>query len=303
MTPSNNTFQVSANTQAVVDQHPHLALSRSSELYPDASGDGLPLIVVNSPSCKALIAVQGAQLLAFEAKDQAPLLWLSPRTHFQTGKAIRGGIPLCAPWFGPHDTDQTKPQHGYARNNDWSLLSARDSEAGLKLLFQLNSNEALLKLHPWALRLKLEMILSDSLSIKFSVHNCETPQTEPRPMPFSWALHSYFPVTHIRDTRVVNLPHTLSFDGEVDRMETSVPSEQSIQQEGLPRKLMIRGEQCPSAIVWNPGEVLAATMADLGAENFAQFVCVERGAAGENTWMIGPGETREAKVKFWWQTG
>ncbi len=81
--------------------------------------------------CQAVIALQGAQLLEFKHKSidgnaVIPLLWMPPTAVFATGKAIRGGIPLCFPWFGPHVQDASLPQHGFARISDWLLTNSRN---------------------------------------------------------------------------------------------------------------------------------------------------------------------------------
>jgi len=85
-----------------------LRLTTSKAQYPDHSGAGLPLLVVETNLCSAVIALQGAQLLEFKTINGDPLLWLSPNCDFTPGVALRGGVPLCLPWFGVNQTDPTK---------------------------------------------------------------------------------------------------------------------------------------------------------------------------------------------------
>src|SRR5690625_1813252 len=88
--------------ETLLSQYRTVSLTNSQELYPESEGQGLPLIQVKSPLCQAVIALQGAQILEFKNSAGTPLLWLSPQCQFNPGSALRGGIPLCLPWFGPH---------------------------------------------------------------------------------------------------------------------------------------------------------------------------------------------------------
>src|SRR5690625_5956570 len=96
--------------ETLLRQNRTCSLTNSQELYTESEGQGLPLIQVKSPLCQAVIALQGAQILEFKNSAGTPLLWLSPQCRFNPGSALRGGIPLCLPWFGPHRTDASKPQ-------------------------------------------------------------------------------------------------------------------------------------------------------------------------------------------------
>lgn len=280
---------------------PCLTLCNSSDVF---SGEkpGLDLIQLDHPQCSAVIALQGAQILSFNAKDQAPLLWMSPNARFIEGKAVRGGIPICAPWFGPHKEDKSKPQHGFARNLVWELSGAQQNDSDVVLRFELESSTEQLNMHPWPLRLTLTMTFGRTLTLDISVKHLAGASSR-EPMPFTWALHTYFQVDDIGKTYIRGLGQNedFRFNGEVDQVLNQIPLEQSIHCDGMAGQIKIKGDNCPSAIVWNPGREKAAGMGDLGAANFAQFVCVERGAAGEDSWMIEPGETREASVKFWWE--
>ncbi len=287
--------QAQARLHTLIEATPGLKLSSSAQLYPERSGDNLPLLLMERPHGRAVIALQGAQVLEFQARGQNPILWLSPKAQFIKAKAIRGGIPICAPWFGPHVSDNTKPQHGFARNEDWHLDAVTGQDHQLELLFKLDERADLLDLHPWKMSMSLRVILGESLTLELSASNLDT-----RTMPFSWALHSYFPVRDIEKTRVRQLPHDMVFPGEVDQVVNQVPQAQIIEQGENGPHISVAGEQAPSAIVWNPGKTKAANMADLGLENYRHFVCVERGAAGPDTCAIEPGETLCGRVEISW---
>jgi glucose-6-phosphate 1-epimerase len=119
-------------------------------------------------------------------------------------------------------------------------------------------------------------------------------------MPFSWALHTYFAINDIAQTRIRGLgdEEDFTFQGEVDQVLTQVPECQNIVCDGMLGSIEISGQHCPSAIIWNPGREKAAAMNDLGQEHYSGFVCVERGAAKSDTWSIPAGETRHARLEL-----
>ena len=99
---------------------------QSTQLYPSQHqpGDaGLPMLLVENRQARAVIALQGAHVMSFQPKGQREMLWISPKTLFESGKPIRGGIPLCLPWFGPHSEDKTW-LHGFARTRQWTLVGS-----------------------------------------------------------------------------------------------------------------------------------------------------------------------------------
>ncbi|MDQ2075494.1 D-hexose-6-phosphate mutarotase [Marinimicrobium sp. ABcell2] len=290
----------------LLDQYRSVSLTSSRELYPDAGGTGLPLLKVDTSLCQAVISLQGAQLLEFKNAQGTPLLWLSPQCQFEPGTALRGGIPLCLPWFGPHPQDSDKPKHGFARTRDWELVQVAESDDGrCELVFELICDANPLFDH--AFSAELCMKLGKGIDPQLSVTN-----RDQRAFDCTWALHSYFPVRNLEEVRVKGLagktyldnleqlaPKTqeqdLGFIGEVDRMFPGV--EQALEIDGEPT-IRIEHDQCPSVITWNPGPEHAAKMADVGAGNEQGFICVERGAVLGEAWHLEAGETRIAGMKI-----
>lgn len=291
-----------------------IQLSDSSALIGSAeqSGDNLPVLIIDTSLCRAAITLQGAQLLHFERKsDGQPLVWCSPQAIYQKGKAVRGGIPVCFPWFGAHQSDSSKPNHGFVRDNDWKLLSASQNNRGeLQLSFEFSSCDETIKLFPHSFNARLNFTLGDSVEATFSVKN-----TSDSDMPCSWALHSYLPVTNLDSTEILGLDgcHFLNtvgtpsneiqngavtFPGEVDRVYADVGHSQNIVSSTANSNIVVSGENCPTAIVWNPGRELASTMTDLGSDASREFVCVERGAAFSNAWNIASGEEKTATISI-----
>ncbi|WP_250458871.1 D-hexose-6-phosphate mutarotase [Microbulbifer litoralis] len=272
----------------------------SGELY---GKPGLDLLLVETPLCRAVIAEQGAQLLEFQAVDCEPLLWLSPAAQFAEGKSVRGGIPLCLPWFGVDRTDPHKPKHGLVRTRPWVLAGSElqsDGELELRFTFD-HPGDALFEA---GFGCAVTMRLGRTLKLSLALEN-----RGPKPAVYSWAWHSYFPVESVREIEVHGLEHTeyldntcglqratqsgsLTFPGEVDRVFENAASHQRILTDN---PISLTSENCHSVITWNPGEKLAAELADVG-EHYRGFVCVEHGNAFANSWHLEAGETATATL-------
>ncbi len=293
-----------ADIRELLANNRFLRLTNSREVLPDSGGEGLSLLQLATDQCQALIALQGGQLLTFQPLGKPDLLWLSPRCQFTPGKALRGGIPVCLPWFGPHPSDKSKPQHGFARVSDWTLTDAAmldDGRCRIELVLQ--SEDQPLFAHPFTARLQLLLGREVQLTLSITNRGQET-------MPCSWALHSYFSVTNSAAVRVSGLKHKvyldnlnnlqrttqntdLTFDSETDRLFTQVHSPIVIESD--PR-IFITHQNCPSVICWNPGAQKAAAIEDIGVNNERHFICVERGAVKDDAWLILPNECKSGKV-------
>ena len=282
--------------------------SDTQTLY--GASQALPLIVIDSDKCYGVISLYGGQILEFRPKDKAPLLWLSPLAVFETGKAIRGGVPICAPWFGPYrgkaQSGTSYPNHGFARTSTWQQQdSSINSNNEVQVALTLAPSETSLALYPHPFTLEIQFILGDELTIEFSVINHSDTVIE-----CEWALHSYFAVEDIALTEVngldalqyvdsanngviEHLNGSLSFNGEVDRYFINGSAEQTINSKS---PITISGNNCDSVITWNPGAALADKMSDISAAYHHQFVCVERGAIFSNQWQIAPSQKQSATM-------
>ena len=292
----------------------YISHTDSKTLY--ESLEKCPLIEINTPLCHAVIATQGAQLLEFTPKcegekSEAPWLWLSPKAVFSEGKAIRGGIPICAPWFGVNPLDPLKPKHGFVRTQPWALINIIELKSGsVEFSFQFTSSKSDLPLYPHRFQLDLKITLSDQIKMSLTALNLSDSN-----MPFSWALHSYFCIDKLQDVHVSGLDKhqyldaanrdesgnfsvkhqqgDIYFKGEVDSVYEDVGIQQTIIG---PPTINIKGENCPTAIVWNPGAELAEQMSDVGIEHYEDYICVERGAAFNDSWSLAPGSSKTATL-------
>ncbi|PHV13227.1 hypothetical protein CSQ89_01555 [Chitinimonas sp. BJB300] len=245
----------------------------------------------------ARINLQGAQVLNAELHGK-PLLWLSPLASTEPGKAVRGGVPICFPWFGKHPDGL--PAHGFARNQIWTLCEQQPGRA----VFELNDNAETRSLWPFAFRMELTITLDSALQFDLLVENRDT-----RPISFSYALHSYFAVTDLHRCLVEGL------DGRLRREVAHVTTPQQgailldkpidASFESAEGPLLLRdGERCihidashmRSAVVWNPGAA-AESVADIGA-HWPGYVCVERGNIGVASIHLAPGEMHRGSMRL-----
>jgi len=266
-------------------------------------GQGLPGLLIENPHCRATVALQGAQILDFQAAGQRPLLWLSERALLTPGKAIRGGIPLCFPWFGSHPQDASKPAHGFARNREWQLSAASLGEQGHTLVFTLNADAATRALWPHDFRAELHMELGQTLCLSLHVHN-----TGAQPFSFTFAFHSYFPVADIRQVCVEGLDGSrcidqlaatrtpqpyggpVTFAGETDRIYLAARGDYRIIDMVSGGETRIKAPGCRSAIVWNPWAEKTARLGDMHPEGWQGMVCVECGNVESDRVTVGAGQ-------------
>jgi len=283
-----------------------LRLTTSSDYYPGSLGAGLPLLIVETTLCSAVISLQGAHLLEFKTTDGDPLLWLSPNCNFTPGHALRGGVPVCLPWFGRNPNTSKELKHGYARNNFWQLGDAHllpNGSAELEFLLQSDANE----LFPYDFSAELRMTLGHSVKIELTINNTDTEDME-----CSWVLHNYHRVESLENVRVEGLnPRTyldnldnhqekfqadpVTYSSTVDRVFPNV--EHSVKIVGSP-SIEISHYNCPSVVTWNPGAEAASKMPDIGEGQEAFFICVERGSVLAEKWLLPAGTSKSAWMEF-----
>lgn len=284
-----------------------LTLTDNTQLYPDHPGNGLPLLHINTTECQAVLALNGAQLLSFKPSGGHELLWVSPNCRFSAGTSLRGGIPLCLPWFGPHPSDSQQPKHGIARTQPWTLQAAKRDDQGrasLTLGFTHRANASFN--HDFSAELTLTLGASVSLSLTLNNHSDTAFNA-------SWVMHTYFAVSDISQVQVMGLDGCdytdkvaggtrltqqgpLIFCGEVDRVYEGVLHD--ISMTDRQRRLDIKSQGCPSVVAWNTGATLAAHIADIGADNHRGYVCLERGACANDAWLLQPGASQQAQMSI-----
>ncbi len=263
---------------------------------------GFPVVSVRNAHADASIALQGADVTGFQPHGQEPVLFLSRQAVYARGKAIRGGIPICWPWFGPHPTDPTKPDHGFARTRPWSVLDTRAMPDGAtRVRLGLTDDAETRALWPHAFALQLVVIVGAALEVTLVARN-----TGYEPFVCSGALHSYFRVGDVTAITIQGLEGIAYVDkvdgghakvqqgpvtiaGETDRVYTDTTAACAIVDPTVGRRVTVAKEGSRSTVVWNPWRDKARRLADFGDDEYTEMVCVEVANAGDDTVTVAPG--------------
>ncbi|NLU38512.1 MAG: D-hexose-6-phosphate mutarotase [Bacteroidales bacterium] len=253
----------------------------------ESEGDLLAISIFNKYA-DAEISLYGGQVMRYTPQGSFDVLWVSESSFFEEGKAIRGGIPVCFPWFGPHPTDPGKPMHGFARLKYWQVVETASLETGdTKVILQLTSDEETKALWQHDFRALLTVIIGRSLDVSLTVTN-----TGSEPLSYSSALHSYFNVSGIASIRVAGLEGKTFYNGfesttnvqqeellaiekEENRRYVNVINDCLIIDQPFNQITRVAKRGSNVTVVWNPGSETAAKMDDITDEGWQEFICVE----------------------------
>ncbi|MBY0446960.1 MAG: D-hexose-6-phosphate mutarotase [Burkholderiales bacterium] len=187
-----------ANLATLLATIPEISLCSSVDLY-GGEEPGLPLLQIKGELGSATLALQGAHLLSFVPQGGRELLWVSPKAIFAKAKAIRGGIPLCMPWFGRHPNGL--PAHGFARSSNWDVCEVEILDDGaIKVVLELHDTAETQALWPHAFEFRLALTVGRELSLELSVENLSD-----KTAPFSQAFHSYLAVPDVNEITISGL--------------------------------------------------------------------------------------------------
>ena len=274
------------------------------------AGD-LPIVELHNEFGSVTVSLYGAHVLNYTTSAGEPVLWVSEEAVFETGKPIRGGIPVCWPWFGPHQDDPEKPAHGLARISEWELIGASPGGNGVAgwLEFRLVDSQQSRTLWPYSFELRYRVDLSrGGLKVLLTTRN-----TGDEPFSITSALHSYFGMASIDDVAVFGLDGVeyldqldglsrktqdglIRFDREVDRIYVDAPSKTSIDGAISGRRIEIESQGSHSTVVWNPWIEKAKRMGDFGDAEYQEMVCVETANAGPDAVVVPAGQSHELGV-------
>lgn len=249
----------------------------------------------------AEVFLHGGHVTSWKSDKGEEHLFLSSKAIFKPPKAIRGGIPICFPQFGPMGP---LDQHGFARNRPWIIdpESTNEDPHAVDLLLVPSEDDKKLWPHSFELRMRVNVGPGGELSSLVSVSNVDS-----KPFTFTFALHTYLAVSDISEVRIEGLEtldyldnlkarervtdqgDSISFDSEFDRIYLSTPTKIAIVDHSKHKTVVIVKEGMPDAVVWNPWKDKAKGMSDFGDEDFKRMVCVEA-AAIEKPITLKPGE-------------
>ena len=259
----------------------------------------LDVLLIENENAVASVALYGAHVLSFTPKvDGRDRLWVSSESKLDGSKAIRGGIPVCWPWFAKlhGQADDTLPQHGFVRTQQWRLVAASSDGQVSKVVFEPTSVNGPGFSH--SCHLSLTVVVSESLTVSLKTENVGE-----SPFSVGGALHTYFAVSDIHqanlsgltsdyidsidDRKIKDTPSPYTFTGETDRIHTET-AKTSVIEDGE-QKTTISHEGHDSIVVWNPWKALSESMADMPDDGYLTMLCVE--TASTSLQAVFPGQS------------
>ncbi len=277
---------------------------------------GLLRASISSPACNAEIYLQGAHLTQWQPKGAKPVLFLSERSQLESGKAIRGGVPIIFPWFGnrtPTALSQRSdgPSHGFARTEEWTLAFAALAGDEVHLTLTLDPSETSRSLGYDQFQLLYQLSLGAELRLRLTVRNLGS-----EPLWFEDALHTYFAVGDAREIAIHGLAGTryldktdhfkvkvqdepvLRLSGQTDRPYLDTVAAVDLEDPLYARRIHVEKSGSRTTVVWNPWSALTASLTDMTSEGWISMVCIETANVAADAITLAPGEqhTTEARL-------
>jgi D-hexose-6-phosphate mutarotase len=274
-----------------------------TELYFEELGTEIVVAQIDSALATATISLYGGQVVDWRPKHQeTPVLWVSKLATFTPGKAIRGGVPICWPWFGSHPTRPQLPGHGYARISPWDVAATeRMNDGAIRIRLTMQDTEMSLAHFPRSVHLAVQITVGEELTVELTTSN-ESNQD----IVLTEGLHTYFRVSDVSTIKVNGLEGVeyvdlirnnvrcvqegpITFDNELGRIYMNTSAACVIQDPVLNRRITVEKKGSLSTAVWNPWASTAAKIADLGAGEWRTMACVEGANALENAVIVAVG--------------
>lgn len=268
---------------------------------------GLVKLSAKSKFSKLECYLQGAHITSFTVKNSENLLWLSPMALFEKGKAIRGGIPICWPWFGKHSRDASLPQHGFARNSIFDVKATKELENGdLQITLAFAANAATMEVWPYRFSLEVCITVGASLTVELMTHNFDK-----QVFSITEAIHSYFKVRDITNVKLnglqgcryydqladkyfVQIGLSCEFERETDKIY-QMPSNELLLIDNVEQEITIKQENANAVVVWNPWIEKSKLMRDFPGDGYKNMLCVEAANARYAAVELAPGESHSIK--------
>ncbi len=264
---------------------------------------GLPKVIIATPRVHAEMYLHGAHVTSWGPADFGEVLYLSPNSLWQDGRAIRGGIPICFPWFGNKKDDPGVPAHGFVRTALWKLEDISVSGDDVTVSTFLENSEGSSTAWPSAFRVACRVTFGSDLIQELIVTN-----TGASPFQFEEALHTYFLVGQAQSAYVQGLAGVdfldktdnyaqkdqsgdIRFVSETDRIYLNTQQDVTLIDPAIMRRITVSKNNSSTTVVWNPWDKGAQSLADLGEGQWKRMICIETSNVGRYAIHIAPGET------------
>jgi glucose-6-phosphate 1-epimerase len=275
-----------------------------------AGNGGLPRICVSTPAATAEIYLHGAQLTSWQPRGADEVIFLSEQSLWKDGHAIRGGIPICFPWFRNKADDPKAPSHGFVRTKAWQLDSVESKGDSATVSLSTTSDEATRAWWPHDFRLVHRLTIGAELTQELVVSNTGT-----APLRFEEALHTYYRVAAAESLRITGLDGAdyldntdanrekrqegdIVFTGQTDRAYLDTTHAVEISDPGMRRRIRLAKEDSRTTVVWNPWKEGAHSLADLGDDEWRTMACVEASNIRSFAVDLAPGKQHSMKTSI-----
>jgi len=268
--------------------------------------NGFEYLEVTNSVMSAKIALQGAHIFEFEQKEREPILWLSPVSEFERGKAIRGGVPICWPRFG--NLDKSMPAHGFSRTSLFKLIEVIEkNDVTTEVRMRLTDDAKTREIWDYKFELDVVFTLGETLKIELITKNRDIKE-----FMITQALHSYFCVSDIADVRVEGLEQkefldtlrdikskenvAITIDAEIDRVYQKV--DRDITLCDAKRCIVLKAKGSASAIIWNPWIEKGSRMSGMKSDAYREFLCIETANAFDDARVVRAKESHSLSVEI-----
>ena len=299
-------------TQPVTTGDLMVALPASVRL--EAGRGGLPVLLVDGSAARAEIYLHGATVTDWTPRDREPVLWVSSASRFTRDAAIRGGVPICFPWFGAQAGHPESPSHGFARLSEWSLVGAEDDGEDVTVRLCLTDSDATgASSWPHCFEAVYTVVVGSRLSLALTVTNRGDDAVV-----FEEALHTYLEVRDIRATEVAGLEGNAFYDSlagpgvgpapgesdpvrfraETDRIYVGTRGTVTVRDTDAGRSVLVGKDGSETTVVWNPWIDKARDLPDFGDDEWKGMVCAEVGNIRDAAVRLAPGGSHTMTAIF-----
>jgi glucose-6-phosphate 1-epimerase len=261
---------------------------------------GLPKIQITTPNALGEMYLHGAHVTSWKPAGEEEVLFLSPHSLYEDGKAIRGGVPVCFPWFGAKADDPKAPAHGFVRTKSWQLESI--GQSGEEIILSTVSDDGTRAVWPHDFRLEYRVVFGTELLMELTMTNAGK-----APLRFEEALHAYYSVGDVTRASISGLDGVKYLDktdslhektqsgdititAETDRVYLHTAHALELYDPVLQRRIAVEKEESRSTVVWNPWVEKAREMTDLGDDQWKSMLCIEAANVGDVAVELAPGE-------------
>jgi glucose-6-phosphate 1-epimerase len=274
--------------------------------FEDTPG-GLLRAVISTPAAEADVYLQGAHVTHWTPRGQRPVLFVSPRSLYAPGKAIRGGVPVIFPWFGARGDGKPGPAHGFARSMEFAIESTKlRGEGKVEITLSLSPNDVTRSLGYDAFHLRFRVTVGSELEMEL-----ETRNDAKEPLIYEEALHTYFAIADIHQASVTGLEGTTLIDKtdgfkrktlnhepvrlakETDQVHLNTKATCVIHDPAWNRRIIVEKTGSDSTVVWNPWIDKTEGMSDMAPDDWKDMICVETANAADNAVRLSTGETHK----------